>query len=64
MTEPAGLALVQVVPLQVGHWPHVRDIYASGIATGHATFLRCPTAASMPGSSSLVVISFCYDSQP
>ena len=38
MTEPAGLALVQVVPLQVGHWPHVRDIYASGIATGHATF--------------------------
>jgi phosphinothricin acetyltransferase len=28
MTEPAGLALVQVVPLQVGHWPHVRDIYA------------------------------------
>ena len=30
--------LVQVVPLQVGHWPKVRDIYAAGIATGHATF--------------------------
>lgn len=30
--------LVQVVPLQVAHWPEVRDIYAAGIATGHATF--------------------------
>jgi phosphinothricin acetyltransferase len=30
--------LAQVVPLQVGHWPKVRDIYAAGIATGHATF--------------------------
>jgi L-amino acid N-acyltransferase YncA len=30
--------LVQVVPLQVGHWAQVRDIYAAGIATGHATF--------------------------
>ena len=30
--------LVQVVPLQVGHWPQVRDIFAAGIATGHATF--------------------------
>jgi L-amino acid N-acyltransferase YncA len=30
--------LVQVVPLQVGQWPKVRDIYAAGIATGHATF--------------------------
>jgi len=29
---------VQVVPLEVGHWPQVRDIYATGIATGHATF--------------------------
>ena len=29
---------VQVVPLKVGHWPQVRDIYATGIATGHATF--------------------------
>ena len=31
-------ALVQVVPLQVGHWPQVRDIFEAGIATGHATF--------------------------
>ena len=30
--------LVQVVPLQVVHWPEVRDIFAAGIATGHATF--------------------------
>jgi L-amino acid N-acyltransferase YncA len=30
--------LLQVVPLQVGHWAQVRDIYAAGIATGHATF--------------------------
>jgi L-amino acid N-acyltransferase YncA len=29
---------VQVVPLQVGHWPQVRDIFAAGIATGQATF--------------------------
>jgi L-amino acid N-acyltransferase YncA len=29
---------VQVVPLKVGHWAQVRDIYATGIATGHATF--------------------------
>ena len=30
--------LLRVVPLQVGHWPQVRRIYAAGIATGHATF--------------------------
>ncbi len=30
--------LVQVVPLQVDHWPQVRDIFAAGIGTGHATF--------------------------
>ena len=29
---------VQVVPLQVGHWPQVRDIFAAGIGTGQATF--------------------------
>lgn len=29
---------VQVLPLQVVHWPQVRDIYAAGIATGYATF--------------------------
>jgi phosphinothricin acetyltransferase len=30
--------LVQVMPLQVGHWPQVRDIFVAGIATGHASF--------------------------
>jgi L-amino acid N-acyltransferase YncA len=29
---------VTVVPLTVEHWSAVRDIYAAGIATGHATF--------------------------
>lgn len=33
---------VRVVPLTAEHWPAVRDIYAAGIATGHATFESQP----------------------
>ncbi|HET6167643.1 MAG TPA: GNAT family N-acetyltransferase [Marmoricola sp.] len=29
---------VVVAPLTEAHWPEVEDIYAAGIATGHATF--------------------------
>ena len=32
MTRPA------VVPLEPRHWPAVREVWAEGIATGHATF--------------------------
>jgi L-amino acid N-acyltransferase YncA len=52
MTTP--LAVVTVAPLTVDHWPAVRDIYAAGIATGHATFESEPPrweafdAAKMP----------------
>jgi phosphinothricin acetyltransferase len=35
MTPPDAIA---VVPLTKDDWPSVRDIYAAGIATGHATF--------------------------
>lgn len=31
-------ALVEIAPLEVGHWPRVAEIYAEGIATGDATF--------------------------
>ncbi len=34
---PAGVS-VRVVPMAASHWPGVRDVYAAGIATGHATF--------------------------
>jgi L-amino acid N-acyltransferase YncA len=33
-----GAPGVSVVPLEAGHWPAVREIYAEGIATGNATF--------------------------
>jgi L-amino acid N-acyltransferase YncA len=29
---------VEIVPLEPGHWEHVRQIYLEGIATGDATF--------------------------
>ena len=34
--------LTSVVPMTGEHWPAVRDIYAAGIATGHATFESDP----------------------
>jgi phosphinothricin acetyltransferase len=36
--RPVPRATVAVVPMTGEHWPAVRDIYAAGIATGHATF--------------------------
>jgi phosphinothricin acetyltransferase len=55
--------LVQVVPLQVGHWPEVRDIFAAGIATGHATFEAEPPSwaafdASKLPAHRLVAVDF------
>lgn len=37
-TEPTVSADIAVVPLTAEDWPAVREIYAQGIATGHATF--------------------------
>lgn len=37
-----SLDRVVVVPLTEAHWPAVEDIYAHGIATGHATFASEP----------------------
>ncbi|HRI09171.1 MAG TPA: N-acetyltransferase family protein [Nannocystaceae bacterium] len=31
-----------IVPLRAAHWEGVRDVYAAGIATGHATFEASP----------------------
>ena len=36
MTRP--LSGISVVALTIGHWSRVAEIYAAGIATGHATF--------------------------
>lgn len=37
---PAGTVprTVAIAPLTSAHWPRAREIYAAGIATGHATF--------------------------
>jgi L-amino acid N-acyltransferase YncA len=29
---------MQIIPMKAGHWPDVKTIYESGIATGNATF--------------------------
>jgi phosphinothricin acetyltransferase len=34
--------MTRIVPLQPQHWDQVRQIYADGIATGHATFESDP----------------------
>ncbi|PWJ52532.1 hypothetical protein SAMN06264364_11924 [Quadrisphaera granulorum] len=37
-----GRSDVSVLPMTEQDWPAVHDIYASGIATGHATFEASP----------------------
>lgn len=32
------LGLMKIIPMRPEHWPDVKAIYESGIATGHATF--------------------------
>ena len=36
--SPGKPPMTRIVPLQPQHWDQVRQIYADGIATGHATF--------------------------
>lgn len=43
MTDAPGPGVV-VVPMTAEHWPAVHLIYATGIATGHATFESEPPA--------------------
>lgn len=38
MGEASGVDLVRIEPLGPEHWDRVREIYARGIETGHATF--------------------------
>jgi phosphinothricin acetyltransferase len=51
----------QVLPLAAAHWPAVREIWAAGIATGHATFETEPPsweafdAGRLPGARLVAV---------
>ncbi len=40
--HPVGDAHTELVALTAEHWPAVKEIYAAGIATGHATFESRP----------------------
>lgn len=42
--QPVQGRAVTVSQMASADWPHVRDIYAEGIATGHATFETEPVA--------------------
>ncbi|MGI8701472.1 MAG: GNAT family N-acetyltransferase [Nocardioidaceae bacterium] len=42
MTITVDHGQVRIVAMTAEHWPQVRDIYAAGIATGHATFESAP----------------------
>ncbi|WP_418908162.1 N-acetyltransferase family protein [Glutamicibacter endophyticus] len=33
---------VQLIPMTAAHWPRVHEIFAVGIASGHATFAEAP----------------------
>ncbi|PPK95415.1 phosphinothricin acetyltransferase [Kineococcus xinjiangensis] len=39
-----GAGELRTAPMDPRHWPAVRDVYAAGIATGHATFQDSPPA--------------------
>ncbi|MFT4165864.1 MAG: GNAT family N-acetyltransferase [Microlunatus sp.] len=58
-----ALPTVSLAPLTIEHWPQVEEIYAAGIATGHATFEASPPswevfdAAKLPDHRVVAVAS-------